>query len=104
MPSMDVVSRINFAELDNAINNTRKAVIARFDFRDSPIELDVNRKDKKLTPTMKAMEAIEEEAGKAGITFSKAIEVCCANSWAGFKASWLAKAASDNPDYSSVGD
>ncbi len=62
------------------------------------------RKDKKLTPTMKAMEAIEEEAGKAGIAFSKAIEVCCANSWAGFKASWLAKAASENPDYSSVGD
>ena len=27
MPSMDVVSRINFAELDNAINNTKKAVM-----------------------------------------------------------------------------
>lgn len=75
MPSMDVVSRINFAELDNAINNTRKAVIARFDFRDSPIELDVNRKDKKLTIVaademkVKALrEMFESAAIKRGIS------------------------------------
>ena len=49
MASMDVVSRINFAELDNAINNTKKAIFARFDFRDSPVEMEVNKKDKKLT-------------------------------------------------------
>ncbi len=62
------------------------------------------RKDKKLTPTAKAMEAIEQEADKAGITFAKAIEICSANAWAGFKASWLAKVDNENPDYSSVGD
>ena len=49
MPSMDVVSRINFAELDNAINNTKKAVQTRFDFRGSPVEINVDRKEKKLT-------------------------------------------------------
>lgn len=48
MPSLDVVSKINFAELDNAINNTKKAVATRFDFRNSPIEITVNVKDKKI--------------------------------------------------------
>lgn len=51
MPSLDVVSRINFAELDNAINNTQKAVAARFDFRNSPIEMIVDRKEKKIKMT-----------------------------------------------------
>lgn len=49
MPSLDVVSRLNFAELDNAINNTKKAVATRFDFRNSPIEITVNQKDKKIS-------------------------------------------------------
>ncbi|MBX3359437.1 MAG: YajQ family cyclic di-GMP-binding protein [Phycisphaeraceae bacterium] len=48
MPSLDIVSRINFAELDNAINNTLKAVATRFDFRNSPVEITVDRKEKKL--------------------------------------------------------
>jgi uncharacterized protein YajQ (UPF0234 family) len=51
MPSIDVVSRINFAELDNAINNTLKAVAARFDFRNSPVEITVDRKEKKIKMT-----------------------------------------------------
>jgi len=48
MPSIDVVSRIDFPELDNAINNTLKAVAARFDFRNSPVEITVDRKEKKI--------------------------------------------------------
>ena len=48
MPSFDITSRVNFAELDNAINNTLKAVAARFDFRGSTAELAVDKKDKKL--------------------------------------------------------
>lgn len=48
MPSFDIVSRINFAELDNAINNTHKAIAARFDYRGSPVELTVDPKDKKV--------------------------------------------------------
>ncbi len=51
MPSIDVVSRINFAELDNAVNNTLKAVAARFDFRNSPVEITVDRKEKKIKMT-----------------------------------------------------
>ncbi len=46
MPSLDVVSRINYTELDNAINNTQKAIATRFDFRNSKVTFEVNQKDK----------------------------------------------------------
>ncbi|MCW5764688.1 MAG: YajQ family cyclic di-GMP-binding protein [Phycisphaeraceae bacterium] len=48
MPSFDIVSRFNFAELDNAINNTLKAIASRFDFRGATAEISVDRKEKKL--------------------------------------------------------
>ncbi len=48
MPSFDVVSRFNFAELDNAVNNTSKAVAQRFDFRGSTAEISVDRKAKSV--------------------------------------------------------
>jgi uncharacterized protein YajQ (UPF0234 family) len=48
MPSFDIVSRFNFAELDNAINNTNKAIAARFDYRGSPVEITVDQKEKTL--------------------------------------------------------
>lgn len=48
MPSFDVVSRFNFPELDNAINNTQKAVATRFDFRGSTTEITVDKKEKRL--------------------------------------------------------
>jgi len=48
MPSMDIVSRVNFAELDNAINNTLKAIAARFDFRGATAEITLDRKEKKI--------------------------------------------------------
>jgi uncharacterized protein YajQ (UPF0234 family) len=48
MPSFDIVSRINFAELDNAINNTKKAVMQRFDFRGTTTEIEVDRKENTL--------------------------------------------------------
>ncbi|MDX2132275.1 MAG: YajQ family cyclic di-GMP-binding protein [Planctomycetota bacterium] len=48
MPSFDIVSRVDFAELDNAINNTHKAVAARFDFRGATAEISVDRKEKKM--------------------------------------------------------
>lgn len=61
------------------------------------------RKDKKLTPTLAAMETIEAEAVKAGKTLPEAIRICCENAWGGFKASWLTSQRSGaEPDYSSV--
>lgn len=48
MPSLDIVCRVDYAELDNALNNTKKAIAARFDFKNSPVEITVDKKEKKL--------------------------------------------------------
>lgn len=48
MPSFDIVSRFNFPELDNAINNAQKAIANRFDFRGSPVEITADKKEKKI--------------------------------------------------------
>ncbi len=48
MPGFDIVSRVNFAELDNAINNTHKAIATRFDFRGATAEITLDKKEKKL--------------------------------------------------------
>ena len=39
MPSFDVVSKLDFQELDNAINQTRKEISTRFDFQGTKTEL-----------------------------------------------------------------
>ncbi|MBU1249339.1 MAG: YajQ family cyclic di-GMP-binding protein [Proteobacteria bacterium] len=49
MPSFDIVSEIDLQEVDNAVNNVKKEVLTRFDFRGVNTELDLNRKDKKLS-------------------------------------------------------
>jgi hypothetical protein len=45
MPSFDIVSKVDAQLLDNAVNVTRKEITNRFDFKDSPVVLDLNRKD-----------------------------------------------------------
>lgn len=47
-PSLDIVSRVDFAEIDNAINNAKKSIAARFDFKNARAELEVDRKEKLL--------------------------------------------------------
>ena len=74
MPSFDVVSRIDLQEVDNAVNNTRREVATRYDFRNTVTVIDFDRKEKKLKITaadeMK-MEAVREmllnHAGKRKI-------------------------------------
>lgn len=53
MPSLDIVSKLNFAELDNAINNAKKAVMARFDFRGSHTEIEVVKEGEKKEQAIK---------------------------------------------------
>ncbi len=62
------------------------------------------RKEKKLTPTRAAIDAIEKEAIRGNIDLPKAIHHCCENAWAGFKVSWLLKLNSEEPDYANIGD
>jgi len=51
MPSFDAVSKVDFQEVDNAVNNTVKEIATRFDFRGSKTEVDFNKKDKVLVVT-----------------------------------------------------
>lgn len=84
MPSFDVVSRVDMQEMDNAVNQTRKEVATRFDFRDSKTTLELDRKRGVVyvrTETDMRLQAIDElllaKAIRRGIdgkalTFAKA--------------------------------
>jgi cyclic-di-GMP-binding protein len=48
MPSFDIVSKVELQEVDNAVNNVRKELDTRFDFRNVKTDLELNRKDKVL--------------------------------------------------------
>jgi len=48
MASFDIVSRVDLQEVDNAVNMTRKAILTRFDFRESKTEITLDKKDKKI--------------------------------------------------------
>ncbi len=63
MPSLDIVSRVDHQEIDNAVNNTRKALAQRFDFRGSKTQLTYDRKAghlSMLTEDKMKMEAVRE--------------------------------------------
>jgi cyclic-di-GMP-binding protein len=49
--SFDVTSTIDFAEVDNALNQARKEVGQRYDFKGAKAEIDLDTADKKLTLT-----------------------------------------------------
>jgi len=48
MASFDIVSRIDIQEVDNAVNISKKAILARYDFRGSKTEIDLDKKEKKI--------------------------------------------------------
>jgi len=45
MPSFDIASKVDLQTLDNAINTVKKEIINRFDFKDSHVVIDLNKKD-----------------------------------------------------------
>jgi len=47
MPSFDIVSRLNFQEIDNAISNCLREISQRYDFKGS--KTSVERSDKEIT-------------------------------------------------------
>lgn len=49
MPSFDIVSKVDIQALDNAVNVTRKEITNRFDFKDSHVVMDLNKKDYKIS-------------------------------------------------------
>jgi uncharacterized protein YajQ (UPF0234 family) len=45
MPSFDLVSKVDLQTLDNAINTVKKEISNRFDFKDSHVQIELNKKD-----------------------------------------------------------
>lgn len=45
MPSFDIVSKVDAQALDNAVNVVKKEITNRFDFKDSHVVIDLNKKD-----------------------------------------------------------
>jgi uncharacterized protein YajQ (UPF0234 family) len=48
MPSVDVVNRIDMQALDNATNNVRREIASRFDFKNVPTEIALDKKTKHI--------------------------------------------------------
>jgi uncharacterized protein YajQ (UPF0234 family) len=48
-PSFDITSPVDFQEVDNALNQARKEVAQRYDFKDSKAEIIFSQADKTLT-------------------------------------------------------
>jgi uncharacterized protein YajQ (UPF0234 family) len=49
MPSFDIASKVDLQTLDNAVNTTKKEITNRFDFRDSHVQIELNKKDYLIT-------------------------------------------------------
>jgi len=47
--SFDIVSEVDLQEADNAVNQAKKELAQRYDFRGSKASLDFERKEKKIT-------------------------------------------------------
>jgi uncharacterized protein YajQ (UPF0234 family) len=45
MPSFDIASKVDLQTLDNAINTVKKEIQNRFDFKDSHVSIELNKKD-----------------------------------------------------------
>jgi hypothetical protein len=48
MPSFDIVSKVDPQTLDNAVNITKKEITNRFDFKNSPVVIDLDKKEMKI--------------------------------------------------------
>lgn len=47
--SFDIVSEVDMQEVDNALNQARKEVLTRYDFKDSKTSIDFAEKEKEVT-------------------------------------------------------
>lgn len=49
MPSFDIASEVDVQTLDNAINTVKKEISNRYDFRGSPVEITLDKKQYQIT-------------------------------------------------------
>lgn len=45
MPSFDIASSVDLQILDNSINTVKKEIATRYDFRDTTVKVELNKKD-----------------------------------------------------------
>lgn len=63
MPSFDVVNKVDMQEILNAVNNAKKEIVQRYDFKGSNTTVDLDAKAKKITVTTEdemKMEAVRD--------------------------------------------
>jgi uncharacterized protein YajQ (UPF0234 family) len=69
MPSFDIASKVDLQTLDNAVNTVKKEIANRFDFRDSPVSIELNKKDfvinLEVESDMKMKQVIDVLIGRA---------------------------------------
>jgi cyclic-di-GMP-binding protein len=73
MPSFDIVSEVNSMEIENAVNQAKKELASRFDFKDSKAEIVLEKNEIKLTAEdqfrIKTLsEIVMGKLGKRGIS------------------------------------
>ncbi len=71
MPSFDIVSRVDMQEVDNAVNNTKKTIATRYDFRGSETSIELNRKDGVITITTEDDMKLRAVQEMLAVNFSK---------------------------------
>ena len=79
--SFDVVSRVDMAEVDNAVNQTRKEIQTRFDFQGSAAALDLDAKAYAITLSgeddqklRNILEILQQRLAKRGVSM-RALQV-----------------------------
>ena len=45
MPSFDIACKVDLQTLDSAINTVKKEIAGRYDFKNSPVTIELNKKD-----------------------------------------------------------
>lgn len=78
MPSFDIVSEINFQEVDNAINQVKKEISTRYDFRGTKSEIQFENNEIKLvgdddTRLRALKDILESKLTKRGVSL-KAVD------------------------------
>jgi uncharacterized protein YajQ (UPF0234 family) len=62
MPSFDVVSKVDMQEVDNAVNQVRKEISTRYDFRNSKSSIELDKTPNKEIITINADDKMKLDA------------------------------------------
>ncbi len=79
MPSFDIVSELNLQEVDNAVNQTKKEIFTRYDFKNTKSDLTLDKDGIHLTSIdeykMKTLiDVLQGKAVKRGVSL-RALEI-----------------------------